>query len=559
MDEDLAGLADRYWEFESKYRPTEAFLRGDHRFADLMEDCTRAGEDEAIAELDTIVSGAEALDATLLNGEDRVTRAVLIHQARSEADELRSRYAEFDVNPVMGFQVELPSNASQFPINEPAHADALTAKYRKISDMIDEAMKRLRQGVARDRTPPAVAVDKTIAQIDGYLATPIGDDLYLQVRRPADFSDDQEAAWRNELRSIVEQSIRPAYRTYRDALADEILPHARPPERSGVVWLPDGAEVYERAVAMHTTLTTTPMEVHQTGLDAIASLADEYRELGDKVLGTTDLAEIFDRLRNDPALRFKSSDEVRSHAENALGRAREAIPNWFGRLPQAGCVVVDIPAIVAKDATIAYYLPPATGGARPGTYYLNVSEPETRTVFESEALAFHESIPGHHLQIAIAQELEGVPEFRRHTWITAYGEGWGLYTERLGDEMGLCSGDLERLGILSFDSWRAGRLVVDTGIHALGWSRQEAIDYLMANSPLAPNNIVNEVERYIGWPGQALAYKTGQQEILALREEARSALGSAFDIRAFHDVVLGSGAVTLPVLGDLVREWMTGI
>ena len=219
-------------------------------------------------------------------------------------------------------------------------------------------------------------------------------------------------------------------------------------------------------------------------------------------------------------------------------------------------MVVDIPEVVAKDATIAYYLPPATGGARPGSYYLNVSEPETRTIFESESLAFHESIPGHHLQIAIAQELEGLPEFRRHTWITAFGEGWGLYTERLSDEMGLYSGDLERLGILSFDSWRAGRLVVDTGLHALGWSRQEAIDYLLANSPLAPNNIVNEVERYIGWPGQALAYKTGQQEIMRLRAEAQSALGPAFDIRAFHDVVLSSGAVTLPVLRIPVEEWM---
>jgi uncharacterized protein (DUF885 family) len=219
-------------------------------------------------------------------------------------------------------------------------------------------------------------------------------------------------------------------------------------------------------------------------------------------------------------------------------------------------VVVDIPAVAAKDATIAYYLPPAADGTRPGSYYVNVSEPTTRTKFESEVLAFHESIPGHHLQIAIAQELEGIPEFRRHAWITAYGEGWGLYTERLSDEMGLYSGDVERLGILSFDSWRACRLVVDTGMHALGWSRQEAIDYLMENSPQAPNNIVNEVDRYIAWPGQALAYKIGQREIARLREEARAALGVGFDIKDFHDVVLGSGPVPLPVLGGLVEDWI---
>jgi len=185
-----------------------------------------------------------------------------------------------------------------------------------------------------------------------------------------------------------------------------------------------------------------------------------------------------------------------------------------------------------------------------------VSEPTTRPSFEAEVLAFHESIPGHHLQIAIAQELENVPEFRRHAWITAYGEGWGLYTERLSDEMGMYSGDIDRLGVLSFDSWRACRLVVDTGMHALGWSRQEAIDYLMENSPQAPNNIVNEVDRYIAWPGQALAYKIGQREIMRLRESAQSSMGPRFDIKGFHDTVLGSGPVPLPVLGDLVERWI---
>jgi uncharacterized protein (DUF885 family) len=555
---ELAALADRYWDHVSAFKPTEAFIRGDHRFAGEIENRTRTHEDEAIGELQAIVTEARDIDPGSLRGTETVTREVLIHQAGSEAEELLSRYAELDVNPVMGFQVDLPSAAAQYPVSEPEHARAVVERYRKVPTMIDQAIKRLRQGVARDRTPPAVAVKKTITQIDGYLATPVGDDLHLRVRRPEVFTDAEEAAWRNELLGIVEDSIRPAYQVYREALADEILPRARPPERSGVVWLPDGEEVYERAVAKHTTIDTTPMEVHRIGKEAIAALADEYQELGGKVLGSTDLTTIFERLRNDPGLRFPDSEAVRTHAQRALQRAEAAIPDWFGRLPQAPCVVVDIPDLVAKDATIAYYVQPAVDGSRPGSYYLNISEPTTRTIFESEALAFHESIPGHHLQIAIAQELAGLPEFRRHTWITAFGEGWALYTERLSDEMGLYSGDLERLGILSFDSWRAGRLVVDTGIHALGWSRQEAIDYLMENSPLAPNNIVNEVERYIGWPGQALSYKTGQLEIRRLRSDAEAALGPDFDIRAFHDVVLSSGGVTLPILRRLVTEWVAG-
>jgi uncharacterized protein (DUF885 family) len=552
----LADLAARYWDHLSALHPTSALLRGDHRFDDRIEDLSRDAEDDAIAALDGFAAAAEAIDPEDLDPDEQVSRAVLTHEARARAGELRSRYAEFDVNPVLGFHLDLASQAPQFPITEPEHADALVAKYAAIGGLFDTAVERLRQGVAHRRTPPRVAVEKVIAQIDDALAVPIDDDLYLQVRHPASFDDARLVDWRARLRRQVETSIRPALRRYRDALAAEILPNARPPERSGMVWLPDGEEVYARAIACHTTLDVTPLEVHQIGLHHIERLAGEYRDLAGPVLGTTDLAEIFARLRDDPALRFPDAGAVHAQAERALARAREAIPAWFGRLPRADCVVVDIPEVAARDATLAYYLAPASDGSRPGSYYLNVFEPNTRTVYESEALAYHESIPGHHLQIAIAMELTGVPEFRRHAWITAYGEGWGLYAERLADEMGLYSGELERLGILSFDSWRAGRLVVDTGMHALGWSRQEAIDYLLDNSPQAANNMVNEVERYIGWPGQALAYMMGQREILRLREQARATLGDRFDIRGFHDTVLGSGPVPLPVLGDLVDRWV---
>jgi uncharacterized protein (DUF885 family) len=521
-----------------------------------MEDLTRAGENATIGKLEGFADEAEALDVGSLTTDESVTRAVLIHEARAQAGELWSRYQEIAVSSVMGFHVNLQSAAPQFPIVEPAHAEALVDKYGAIGGMFDDAIKRLRQGIARDRTPPAVAVERTIEQLDGYLASPIEGDLFLGVRAPEGFDEAAEDTWRERLTDLVKSEIRPAYQRYRDALADEVLEKSRPQEKSGVVWLPDGGEVYERAIARHTTLPMTAMEVHRIGLAAIESLAEEYRELGGRVLGTTDLQKIFARLRNDPELRFKDSDSVRAQAQRALERAKESIPDWFGRLPKADCVVVDIPEVAAKDSTIAYYLQPAADGTRPGSYYINVSEPTTRTRFEAEVLAFHESIPGHHLQVAIAQELEDVPDFRRHAWITAFGEGWGLYTERLSDEMGMYSGDIDRLGVLSFDSWRACRLVVDTGMHALGWSRQEAIDYLIENSPQAPNNIVNEVDRYIAWPGQALAYKIGQQQIVRLRESARSSMGPRFDIKGFHDTVLGSGPVPLPVLRGLVEAWI---
>jgi uncharacterized protein (DUF885 family) len=322
------------------------------------------------------------------------------------------------------------------------------------------------------------------------------------------------------------------------------------------VHAPGGHEAYRRLVRAHTTLDLTPEEIHAIGLREVERINAETEELGRRALGTPDHAATIERLRNDPALHFSTRDEIVREAEVALARARAALPDWFGRLPRAECAVVPIAEHEERNATIAYYWQPAADGTRPGQYFVNTFAPETRPRFEAEALAYHESIPGHHLQIAIAQELTGLPEFRRHLAVTAFDEGWGLYTERLADEMGLYTSDLDRLGVLSFDAWRACRLVLDTGLHALGWSRRQALEYMIANSPVAPNNVVNEVDRYIVWPGQALAYKAGQLEILRLRALAREQLGPRFDIRAFHDAVLGEGAVPLRVLGDLVARYV---
>ena len=240
-----------------------------------------------------------------------------------------------------------------------------------------------------------------------------------------------------------------------------------------------------------------------------------------------------------------------------MARARAALPKWFGRLPKADCVVVRMGAHEEDHSTIAYYRPPAADGSRPGQYYINTSQPQTRPRYEAEVLAYHESIPGHHLQIAIAAELDGLPEFRKYNGVTAFIEGWGLYTERLADEMGLYSSDLDRMGVLSYDAWRACRLVVDTGMHAKQWTRRQAVQYMLENTALAENNIINEVDRYITWPAQALAYKTGQLEILRLREEAKRQLGSRFDIRDFHNAVLSNGAVPLEALSQIVANFTT--
>jgi uncharacterized protein (DUF885 family) len=339
-------------------------------------------------------------------------------------------------------------------------------------------------------------------------------------------------------------------------LADEVLPVARPDEKPGLVHVTGGMEAYDLLIRYHTSLALTAEDLHRTGLREVERIDAEFADLGARLLGTGGVGEALARLRDDPSLHFGTREEIREVAERSLDRAREALPPWFGILPQAPCVVVPMGPHEEEHGTIAYYRQPAPDGSRPGQYYVNLSAPETRPRYEAEALAFHESIPGHHLQIAIGQELGGLPEFRRHLGPTAFFEGWGLYTERLAGEMGLYSGDMDRFGILSFDAWRACRLVVDTGMHALGWSRDRAIAFMREHTALGANNVANEIDRYIVWPGQALAYKTGQLELLRLREEAAAAIGPAFDIRAFHDAVLGNGAIPLETLRDVVRRRM---
>lgn len=559
MNDELKRIGDEFWAFTLESSPTNATLLGYHDYDADLEDLSREVEDEHIASLDGFAAAAEAIDPDPLTADERISREVLMFEASTAADDLRSRMAEFAVDPFNGIQVLFQQIAGQIPITEPEHAEAMVEKWSKMGRMLDQAIGRLREGVAADRTPPIVGTEKTIAQLDTYLASPVEDDALVNLPAPPQWSEDEVAAWRETLSEQVKSVVRPGFARYRETIVDEILPVARPQERSGVVWLEDGREIYERAIRRHTSLPLTASDIHDTGLGDIAELEDEYRRLGQSVLDTDDLTEIYSRLRDDEALRFEDADQIVAAAQGALDRASAAMGKAFGRLPKAPCVMAVVPPLGAEDAPLAFYFPPTEDGSRPGTFFVNTTFPTTRTRYESEALAFHESIPGHHLQLALAQEVEGLPPFRKNAFITVFHEGWGLYSERLADEMGLYTGDLERMGILSFDSWRAGRLVVDTGLHALGWSRQETIDYLTSNSPQAANNIVNEVERYIALPGQALAYKTGQHEMLRARAGAEEALGVEFDIKAFHDTLLGAGSVPMPTMHRLIDEWVNHI
>ena len=548
-DTDVNSLAAEYYDHRHRVAPTGAHLDGDYRFAASFEDFSRAAEDADIEEDRRFAREALLIDAVGLAPEDRISREMIAWDATTRADLLEARLAEFAVNPVSGQQAMLPVRFPKLSFPTVEVAQAMRGKLKGIGPAFDAMADRLREGVANQRTPAAFAIEQTLPQLDEWLATPVAEDPLLNVTAPAAMPD--PVAWRASLERIVADEIRPAVRRYRAALQAEVLPHARPDERAGLTWLADGAEAYDRTIRLYTTLNLPAEQVHEIGLAQVESLAAEYRALGPEVTGSADLAAILDALRDDPALHHTNAADIVAASKVALATAKAAMGGWFGILPKADCDVES-----ATSGAVAYYFSPALDGSRGGTFFMNTSEPTGWGRYQIESTAYHEGIPGHHLQLAIAGELTNIPEFRKRAFISAFGEGWGLYAERLSDEMGLYSTPLDRMGMLSADSMRACRLVVDTGLHALGWSRRQAIDYMLENSPMRESHVSAEIDRYIVTPGQALSYMLGRLEIQRIRANAEATLGERFEIKAFHDTVLGSGSLPLATLDRVVRDWL---
>lgn len=548
MTDDVTRLATEYHDFRQRTAPILAHLQGDYRFADRAEDFSRAAEDAQIAELRTFAARAEAIPGDTLAGQDRLTRELVGWDAGVRADLAEARLAEITVNPFWGPQAELPVMLPKLGLPTAEVADAMPAKLRGIALLFRDLGERHREGKSQGRLPARVVVEQTIVQLDGWLARPTEENPLLVAPSPT-VADPER--WTAGLRAVIESDVRPALSAYRDILRDELLAAARPEDRVGLRWIPGGDDAYARASRFYTTLSQSPREIHEVGLAQVARLADEYREIGSQVFGTIDFERILERLRSEPALHHTIGPDIVEASEAALAKARAAMGDWFGTVPKADCHAEEV-----RTGGNAFYFPPSKDGTRGGVVFWNTADPTGWGRFEIEATSYHEGIPGHHLQTAIAAELEGIPEFRRQILLDAYAEGWALYAERLADEMGLYSTPLDRLGMLATDSLRACRLVVDTGMHALGWSRRQAIEYMVRNSPIREGLLTAEIDRYIAVPGQALAYMLGRLEILRIRADARARLGERFDIKAFHDTVLGSGALPLPILDRVVGSWV---
>lgn len=552
---DLDRLADDYWDALLAADPVHGTAVGDDRYGDRLPDITPAGRAASIRRFEDLRARLEALapDPTE-DAEAALTRAALADAIDARLTFLAADAGAHTVDAMSGPQTSFLDIPSFQPLRDATDGEAMLARWSAMGPWVDDKIAELRRGVAEGRTSVGGSVRRVIDQLDALLDRPVADwPLLAPLQAEHDgWSDHAWQAFEAGLGAAMHEQLQPAFQRYRAFLAHEALPRSRDDAHVGIGHLSGGEETYASLAAAHTTVDRSPPEIHAIGVAEIARIDAEIAELGERVLGATDLATTLAALRGNPSVHFESTDEIVEVAERSLARAQEATPRWFGRQPQARCIVTRMQAHVEAHSTIAYYREPAQDGSRPGRYYINTSAPQTRPRYEAEALAFHEAVPGHHLQIAIGQELEHLPAFRRHAETTAFVEGWALYTERLADEMGLYTGDMDRIGMLSFDAWRASRLVVDTGMHALGWSRDAAISFMLAHTALAANNIANEVDRYIGWPGQALAYKIGQLEIRALRREAKEALGSGFDIRRFHDAVLGHGALPLGALRKAV-------
>ena len=525
----MGELADDMVELVLDADPLFATLLGIAGRDDRLRDVSEAGEAALRAR------AVEILDRAT-GGEDDLTLAVVVHQARAVIDRIDAKLVEHTYSasflaPVTGLLATLPLVR---PTAESAQRDFLT-RLAAIPAFLDQVTARNRQGVAAGRLPLAHLVRSAVIRIERYLAA---EDPFLGVPLA-----DGLLAERDRLLADV---VRPAFAAYREFLLAEIAPHGRSEDQPGLCALPGGDVAYANLVRMFTTTDRTPEELHRTGLDIIARITEEYA-----ALGYPTLAAVRDRMST---LKWRDAEEMLAVARATIDRAERAAPSWFGRVPVARCVVQRVPEADEPTAPLAYYLDPARDGSRPGTYFVNAYRAQEQDRLGAEAIAFHEAVPGHHFQLALLQELEDLPLLRRVASIDSHIEGWGLYAERLADEMGLYGDDVARLGMLSADLMRAARLVVDTGLHAFGWSRSRVVDFLRESTVMSEVDIQAETDRYIEMPGQALAYMVGRLEFERLRAEAADRAGEAFDLRAFHDLVLANGPLPMDALARLVER-----
>ncbi len=525
---DLARLCEEYWEWHLGEHPTHATFLGDHRYDNLLPDYGPEARERVRRELRAFLGRARAVAPA--SADEAVTADILrqkLEQALAHDDH---KFWQWDVDQMDGPQIWIFELSNYHPLTTEDGRRSFSARLEAFPQVIDQYIANLRAGLSEKRVATKGAVDRVVLQLRAHLERPV--DKWS-------IAPGGDAATR---------CVKPALEKLLTFLEKEYA--AR--EAVGLSSLPDGEAAYRYCIRHHTTLDLTPRELHDIGITELRSIEDEMR----RIAKNTDLRDFRTRVMSDRANFPRSREEYLDGFRAILKRVDEKLPRFFARLPRAKYEVKAIEDYREKDAPAAYYYAPPADGTRNGIFYANCHKPETRPRGNMAALAAHEAVPGHHLQIAFAMELKDLPTFRRFSGFTAFVEGWALYTERLADEMGIYETDLDRYGMLTYQAWRAARLIVDTGMHALGWTRQQAIDFFVDHLALSDREIINEIDRYIIWPGQALAYKVGQREIESLRRKAQDTLGAKFRLPDFHTELLRHGAVPLPTLRMLIEKWI---
>ncbi len=544
-------LADRFWEAILELEPTTATVYGDERYDDRLEDPGPAGRARRRALYETTLSELSAIDAAAQPLEDRITMDMIrvvcdlgIKQDDQRIDLLRV------VDQLQGPQTLLPQVSTFQRADTPERLERYEARIRSYTDYMAANRDLLREGRESGLTAPHIVTERTIAQLERLLAIPPSESAIVTAVSLGGDGD------RQRIERLVRDVVMPADQAFLDALRDGYLDASR--TEPGLWSAPNGDELYRTQILVWTTLEIDPREVHRIGLEQLEMIESERRAIAKSHGFGDDTRAYRASLEADPANRPGSQNELLARAAEDIERALAASPHYFGRLPKAGCEVRAVEEFKERDSPFAYYYPPTTDGSRPGIYYANTYDLPSRLYSKLGTTTYHEAVPGHHFQIALEMENPNLNVFRRlgsRMVGGAYVEGWGLYSERLADEMGLYRNDGEKFGMLDAQAWRAGRLVVDSGLHALRWPRQRSIDTLLA-AGLSDTDALIETDRYLAWPGQALTYMLGQLEIQRLRAEIAKRDGSAFDLRAFHDAVLGHGSLPLATLARELPNWV---
>ena len=552
----LYQLFDDHWQATMQNDPVYASMCGDHRYDDQMPSMTLSSMDEWHSRLLGFKERLQEISTTGLEDSDLLNYTIFTRLLDLDIAEIGYKYFLLPISRTAGFHLYLPDLSTYIAFKGTKEYQDYISRLKAFRRYFEEHIELMREGMRTNFLPPAVLLDGIESGIEPHIIADSQESVfYLPFKSfPETISKEDQVNLSNQAIKAIQESVVPGYKLLLDFLKEEYQPAARASISASD--LPKGQAFYRHRIRYFTSLDLSPEQVHATGQAEVKRIRSEMMDVIEQSGFQGDMQAYLHYLRTDPKFYADTPDQLLKETALILKRIDGELPHLFNTLPRLSYGIRPIPDFSAPGNTTAYYMPGSGDGTRAGYYYVNTYDLKSRPFYEIEALSHHEAVPGHHLQIALQQELTDLPEFRRFNGFTSFVEGWALYAERLGMEMGFYKDPASNFGRLSYEMWRACRLVVDTGMHSLGWSRQQAIDFMLENTSLTELNISNEVDRYINWPGQALAYKIGELKIRELRTYAEKKLGDRFDLRIFHDIILLAGAVPLDVLEDRVKDWV---